>query len=47
MKVYIKIEITIKKSGNIETPKLKFHEHKGAISIKKKDINKRVVSNMV
>ena len=47
MKVYIKIEKTIKKTGDIEIEKQKFHQHKRAISIKNIDINKIVVSNKV
>ena len=35
------------KFGDIEIQKRKFHQHKGAISIKNIDINKIVVSNKV
>ena len=38
---------TVIKFGDIEIQKQKFHQHKGAISIKNIDINKIEVSNKV
>ena len=46
MKAYIKME-AILKSGDIETKKQKFHQHKEPISIKSININKIKVSNKV
>ena len=46
MKVYIKMEKTSIKFGDIEIEK-QFHEHKRPISIKNIDINEIVVSNKV
>ena len=45
MKLYIKIEKTITKFGDIEIKKQIFHQHKSPISIKDIDTNKIVVSN--
>ena len=45
MKIYIKIEKTITKFGDIEIWKQKFHQQKGFISIKNVDISKIAVSN--
>ena len=47
LKVYIKMEKTIIKSGDIEIEKQKFHQHKRPILINNIDINKIVVSNKV
>ena len=48
LKVYIEMEKTITKFGEIEIEKQKFHQHKRPISIIKSiDINKIVVSNKV
>ena len=47
MKVYIKMEKTIIKFGDIEIEEQKFHKHKRPISIKNIDINKITVSNKV
>ena len=47
MKVYIKIEKSIMKSGGIEMEKQKYHQNKMPISIKNIDINKTIVSNKV
>ena len=44
LKVYIKIEKTSIKFGDIENGKQKFHQHKTPISIKSIDINKIVNS---
>ena len=41
MKIYIKIEKTVIKLGDIEIQKQKFHQHKRPISIKNIDINKK------
>ena len=46
-KVYIRMEKTITKFGDIEIEKQKFHEYKKPISIKNIDVNKIVVSNKV
>ena len=45
MKIYIKIEKTSTKFGDIEIWKQKFHQQKGFISIKNVDISKIAVSN--
>ena len=45
MKVYIRMEKTVIKIGDIEIEKQKFWKHKRSISIKDIDINKIVVSN--
>ena len=45
MKVYIRMEKTVIKIGDIEIEKQKFRKHKRSISIKEIDINKIVVSN--
>ena len=47
MKVYIKIDKAVIKSGDIEIKKHKFHQHKSPISIENIDINEIVVSNKV
>ena len=41
------MEATTIKFGDIEIEKQKFHQHKRPISMKKIDINKKVVSNKV
>ena len=45
MNVYIKMEKTIIKFGDIKIEKQKLDQHKRPISIKNIDINKIVVSN--
>ena len=45
LKIYIKIEKTITKFGDIEIWKQKFHQQKGFISTKNVDISKIAVSN--
>ena len=47
MKLYIKMEKTVTKLGNIEMEKQIFHQHKRPISIKDININKIVISNKV
>ena len=47
MKLYIEIEKTIIKFGDIEIEKQKFYQHKRLISKKYIDINKIVISNKV
>ena len=47
LKVYIKIEKTIIKFGDIEVLKQKFDQHKVAISIKNIDIDNIIVPNKV
>ena len=47
MKLYIKIEKTVIKYGDIEIEKQKFYQHERPISKKYIDINKIVVSNKV
>ena len=47
LKLYINMEKTIIKFGDIEIQKQKFLQHKGLISIKNVDIDKIVVSNKV
>ena len=47
MKVYIKMEKTVIKLGDIETEKQEFHQYKRPTSITNIDINKIVVSNKV
>ena len=45
MKLYIKIEKSVIKFGDIEIEKQKFHQNKRPISIKNIDLNRIVVSN--
>ena len=47
MKVYIKMEKAVKKFGDSDIEKPKFHQYKRPISIKNIDNNKIVVSNKV
>ena len=47
LKVYIKMENTIIKFGDLKIKKQKYHQNKRPISIKNVDINKRVVFNKV
>ena len=46
MKVYIKMEKTIIKFGDVAIQKQKFHQHKRPVSMKNIDINKIVVSKV-
>ena len=47
MKAYLNMEKAFIKCFDIEVQKQKFHQHKGAISIKNVDIDEIVVSNKV
>ena len=47
LNVYVKMEKTIKKFGDIEIKKQKFQQHKRLISINNIDIIKIVISNKV
>ena len=47
LKLYIKMEITVIKFGDIEIEKQRFYQHKRPISKMNIDINKIVVSNKV